>query len=193
LGDRRRLAASLLGLAAVALDGGVVEHAARLGGIAENLAGTVAASPPPGWATARDQLRSALEAAGDAAALEAAWASGRSLEPDEAVAAARFAQHRPASKRRADQAPAPDLPSPLSAREREVAVLVAAGRSNPQIAEQLVITRRTADTHVQNILVKLGLHSRAQVAAWVVEHLRPRRLLRRRIRYSVDDRSRADP
>ena len=56
----------------------------------------------------------------------------------------------------------------LSAREWEVAVLVAQGYSNPQIAEQLVISRRTADTHVQNILNKLGLHARAQIAAWSV-------------------------
>ena len=56
----------------------------------------------------------------------------------------------------------------LSAREWQVAELVAQGYSNPQIAEQLVISRRTADTHVQNILNKLGLHARAQIAAWAV-------------------------
>jgi non-specific serine/threonine protein kinase len=56
---------------------------------------------------------------------------------------------------------------PLSAREREVAGLIAEGLTNRQIAAQLVISERTADTHVQNILSKLGLGCRAQVAAWV--------------------------
>ena len=41
---------------------------------------------------------------------------------------------------------------------------------NRQIAEQLVIARRTADTHIGHILSKLSLHSRAELAAWVVEH-----------------------
>ncbi|HEX2517560.1 MAG TPA: helix-turn-helix transcriptional regulator, partial [Chloroflexota bacterium] len=54
----------------------------------------------------------------------------------------------------------------LTAREREVVALVAAGRTNRQIAEELVIARPTADRHVANILKKLDLHNRAQVAAW---------------------------
>jgi non-specific serine/threonine protein kinase len=57
---------------------------------------------------------------------------------------------------------------PLSSREREVALLITQGLTNREIAEQLVIAERTADTHVTNILNKLGLNSRAQVAAWTV-------------------------
>jgi DNA-binding CsgD family transcriptional regulator len=56
----------------------------------------------------------------------------------------------------------------LTRREREVAGLVAAGMSNRQIAEQLFVSERTAETHVQNILTKLGFSSRSQVAAWAV-------------------------
>jgi non-specific serine/threonine protein kinase len=48
-----------------------------------------------------------------------------------------------------------------------VAVLVAQGKSNPEIATTLVVGNRTAQTHVANILRKLGCTSRAQVAAWV--------------------------
>ncbi len=57
----------------------------------------------------------------------------------------------------------------LTAREREVAVLIAAGKSNRQIAKQLVLSDRTVEVHVGNVLSKLGFSSRAQVAAWAVE------------------------
>ncbi len=57
----------------------------------------------------------------------------------------------------------------LSEREHEVASLIVHGLTNREIADALVISERTADTHVQNILCKLGLVSRAQVAAWIVE------------------------
>jgi DNA-binding NarL/FixJ family response regulator len=55
----------------------------------------------------------------------------------------------------------------LTAREQEVAILIAFGFTNRQIAEHLVIALRTADNHVQHIFDKLGLSSRSQVAAWV--------------------------
>jgi non-specific serine/threonine protein kinase len=58
---------------------------------------------------------------------------------------------------------------PLSHREWEVAELVAAGRSNKEIAAALVISTRTAEGHVQRILGKLDFLSRAQIAAWVAE------------------------
>jgi DNA-binding CsgD family transcriptional regulator len=59
---------------------------------------------------------------------------------------------------------------PLTSREEEVAGLLAKGLSNKAIAQSLVIAQRTAETHVANVLVKLGLTSRGQVAAWVAEH-----------------------
>jgi DNA-binding CsgD family transcriptional regulator len=57
----------------------------------------------------------------------------------------------------------------LSAREREVAALVAQGRTNREIADALVVSERTAEAHVSNILGKLGFTTRAQIAAWAVE------------------------
>lgn len=54
----------------------------------------------------------------------------------------------------------------LTKREREVADCVSRGLSNREIARSLVISERTAEGHVQHILVKLGFTSRAQIAAW---------------------------
>ena len=53
----------------------------------------------------------------------------------------------------------------LTDREREVIPLVAAGRSNQQIADALFITRKTASVHVSNILGKLGVANRVEAAA----------------------------
>src|SRR5205807_6863845 len=58
----------------------------------------------------------------------------------------------------------------LSPRERDVAVLVAQGLTNRRIADQLVISKRTADGHVASILSKLDLANRAELAAWAVAH-----------------------
>ncbi|MFI8301768.1 response regulator transcription factor [Streptomyces nigra] len=64
-----------------------------------------------------------------------------------------------------------DTATALTLREREVARLIAQGLSNREIAARLVIARRTAESHVENILNKLGFHSRTQIATWVIHHL----------------------
>ena len=58
---------------------------------------------------------------------------------------------------------------PLTEREWEVARLVREGLTNREIAARLVIAERTAATHVEHMLQKLGYRSRAQIAAWVGE------------------------
>jgi DNA-binding NarL/FixJ family response regulator len=50
-----------------------------------------------------------------------------------------------------------------------VAVLIARGATNRQIATQLTIAQRTAMRHVEHILNKLGVHSRAEIAAWAAQ------------------------
>ncbi|MFF7719340.1 ATP-binding protein, partial [Streptomyces luteogriseus] len=63
--------------------------------------------------------------------------------------------------------PHDDTPVRLTRRETEVARLVAEGLANQQIADRLVIARRTAEGHVERILSKLGFSNRSQIAAWM--------------------------
>jgi len=61
----------------------------------------------------------------------------------------------------------------LSRRERDIVRLIAAGRTNRQLAAELGITERTAATHVGNILKKLGVATRAEIAAWAARQNDP--------------------
>ncbi|HEV7663120.1 MAG TPA: LuxR C-terminal-related transcriptional regulator [Chloroflexota bacterium] len=111
----------------------------------------------PAWQTLRRQ---------DA---ERAWQEGRALSVEQAVSLAL----QPVIQGHTEPAPAATInPSVglLTPREREVAALVARGLTNRQIAVALVVSERTADAHVSNILNKLDVTSRVQLAAWVVRH-----------------------
>jgi len=71
--------------------------------------------------------------------------------------------------RRLGDGPAPaGGPAPLTPREREVAALLADGLSNGEIARRLYISTKTASVHVSNILAKLDMTSRTEVATWAV-------------------------
>jgi non-specific serine/threonine protein kinase len=69
-----------------------------------------------------------------------------------------------------------DEPEPMSTRdvltrrEREIANLVAQGLTNRQIADRLLLTRRTVGTHLEHIFAKLGVQARAEVAVWITRH-----------------------
>jgi DNA-binding CsgD family transcriptional regulator len=62
----------------------------------------------------------------------------------------------------------PDVLASLTARERDVASLIAEGRPNRAIADQLGLSERTVETHVRNLMTKLGLANRTQIAAWTL-------------------------
>jgi non-specific serine/threonine protein kinase len=63
----------------------------------------------------------------------------------------------------------PDPGSGLTGRERAIADLVASGMSNREIAEQLVISKRTVDSHAEHIFAKLGITSRVQLAVKLLD------------------------
>lgn len=117
--------------------------------------------------------------AGQVSAALQAGASGyvlKDAEADEVAAAIRAARrgevHLDAAVARrlteSLRAPRPRPADALTARERDVLELVAQGLSNRGIAESLVVSERTARTHVSNILSKLGLGSRTQAALWAI-------------------------
>ena len=58
----------------------------------------------------------------------------------------------------------------LTAREREVARLIARGKTNRAIAKELVLSERTVEGYVSSLLAKLSFETRSQIAAWAAEH-----------------------
>lgn len=96
-------------------------------------------------------------------AFDTAYRRGQAMSMNTAVA---YALGAPETER----ASGPGSTGTLTKREHQVADLVAQGLSNKQIAAKLVISQRTAQSHVEHILTKLGFTSRAQIAAWITEN-----------------------
>jgi DNA-binding NarL/FixJ family response regulator len=96
--------------------------------------------------------------------LQEALATGQAMSLEQAVA---YAQNIPFHK--SEEREAKGSADSLTGREREVAKLIAEGKTNRQIAEELVLSRRTVEKHAGNILSKLGLTSRAQIVRWAIE------------------------
>ena len=147
-------------LEALAWTTGHPDRSERVAVLLGAAAGLIPAAAIPGpLAAHHDECRERAVAVLGEHAYRAAFARGGNLSADEAVA---YALDEP----RSEPPPSPEEPSPLTRREGQVAGLVAEGRSNQDIAETLVISRRTVESHVEHILAKLGLANRAQVAAW---------------------------
>jgi predicted ATPase/DNA-binding CsgD family transcriptional regulator len=162
LGGGARLAIPLEGFAELAVAAGLHERGLRLAGAAAVLRETYATPPASTERWQLDRwLKRARAAVGEHTAT-AAWEAGRALEPEQAVAEA-------TSLMTATRSPAQrDIHKRLTRRELEIATVVGEGLSTHEIAERLVITEGTVRVHVERILAKLGLHSRAQLAAWAV-------------------------
>ena len=156
------------GMGAIAIARGQAERAARLFAAADNFRQT-RGYPRRSFDHRRyaEQIAAVRTALGEAT-FTSASADGRKMTLEEAVDYALTAADPERAGERGTPAKAAGS-DPLTAREREVAALVALGHTNREIAAALVVSERTADAHVQNILNKLGFSSRAQIAAWAVE------------------------
>jgi non-specific serine/threonine protein kinase len=152
-------------LALAASAAGDWERAARLCGIEDTLRERLGLQGSLFGEESQRVMADARAALGEAAC-DAARAAGRALSPDEATAYLRL---EPASPTRRSGL-GMGAPGGLTPREYEVAVLVARGQSNREIAAALVIGERTVETHVTRVLQKLNLQRRAQVAAWAAAH-----------------------
>jgi len=164
LGATLGLSFALDGLGCVASAMDSAERATRLFGAAEAqlepigalLCASFSADYERGMNNARVQI--------GAAAFAAHWAAGRAM-PLPAVV--KYARSDDVPLDANHSLPTPFV-TPLTARERQVAMMVARGLTNRQIAEELVIAMATATLHVEHIRGKLGFHSRAEIAGWAV-------------------------
>jgi predicted ATPase/DNA-binding CsgD family transcriptional regulator len=166
-GERVGVGQTLERLAALAAATAQPERALTLAGAADALYEHLGARRTPAERQKLERWLVPLRETLDAELANAAWARGRTLSLDDAIALA-------VNKQQTDtQVPAASNTlhaSMLTAREQEVAVLLARGMSNPQIAAELTISVHTAQRHVENILGKLAFTSRTQVATWAVGH-----------------------
>jgi DNA-binding NarL/FixJ family response regulator len=121
------------------------------------------AVPYPGLAAYHEQSERQTRRALGEQAFQAAYQHGMGLALGDAIAYALK------EKPRAEPSPASTETTTLTRRQQEVSELIAEGLSNQEIAARLVISQRTAETHVEHILSKLGFTSRTQIAAWAIQ------------------------
>jgi DNA-binding CsgD family transcriptional regulator len=135
-------------------------RAAELLGAMDNLRAEIGASTHPSMAPALTQATRSATAALGAATFGSAYHAGRQLTRAHAV--------RLALREAATEAPVPEPnPGMLGRRQTDVARLVTQGLSNKDIGARLFISERTVESHVRNILTKLGFTSRTQIAGWM--------------------------
>lgn len=162
LGDRLGTALILEVLAATAAGRRQAERAATLLGAAHTRWGTLGVDPDAvpylSACRRRSEARIGTDLRGGGG--EAAFRRGAALSEEQVVAL---------GLEQTLVEEAPEEHAALTRRELEVSRLVGAGLSNKAIAEQLGISQRTVESHVDHVLRKLGFGSRTQVAAWVAE------------------------
>ena len=174
-GARISVARGLEAFAALAGHESRPELAVQVAAAATALRETAGLPPLAGARTER-YLAPARRLLGDAAVARL-WASGRAMTSEAAVAlaldlptpAAAGDGESPALTVAGSYQVASAPPSSLTHREHQIATLVASGRSNKAIADELSISPTTAARHVANIMAKLGFNSRTQIAAWIAE------------------------
>jgi predicted ATPase/DNA-binding CsgD family transcriptional regulator len=151
-------------MAWIAVAEGQARRALTLRAAADAAWAAIPATPRPALRGHHDAaLATARDAVPDSA-VAAAITEGAAMSQAQAIACALGEPARP--RARAGTGPAAPHPGRLTRREQDVAALVARGLSNNEIAGELVISARTVETHVQHIMDKLGVGTRAQIAAW---------------------------
>ncbi len=156
LGLDREAADVLDELALLAADAGEVERCARLAAAGASTRARLSCTPTLGTAERLDSARTHLTAhAGDG--WDAAWAQGEQTTLADAIAYARRGRGR---RRRSTAGGWPSLTDT----ERDVALLAASGKTNPQIAEQLFIARGTVKMHLSSVYRKLDVANRTELA-----------------------------
>jgi len=156
LGDRRGVAQCLEALAEVALARGAAATAARLLGAATRQREVVASPPAEGEVRVLEELLRRMDLVLGAAAADRERHAGRTMAADAVLDLAD----------RLTVEPVAQAAQPLTARQAEVADLVAEGLTNRQIGRRLGISEKTVELHVSAVLARLGVPSRAGVAAW---------------------------
>jgi non-specific serine/threonine protein kinase len=168
LGDRLGMACAINVMAGVVLRAGDVRRAVRLAGIADSVWTAIGASPDyylPLAGPHHELIAKVRVDLGDAE-FDREFAVGAALSVDQAMAYA-LGEDGADSADSSDPAVSDQPRSVLTKREAEIADLIADGLTNREIAGRAGIAVRTAETHVDHILAKLGFHNRTQIAAWV--------------------------
>jgi predicted ATPase/DNA-binding CsgD family transcriptional regulator len=150
------------GLGCCASASGDPRLAAQLFGAMENLRAEVGATINTGLAPALAQATTSVTAVLGPSRFTSEFEAGQQLSRD---AASRLALRE--APPQAARAPDHGSAALLGQRGIDVARLIAVGLSNKEIGARLFISERTVESHVRNILNKLGLTSRAQIAAWM--------------------------
>jgi predicted ATPase/DNA-binding CsgD family transcriptional regulator len=175
LHDTRRIASGLEGLGEVVAAQGQPSWAARFWGAAETLREAIGErSLPPVERANYEQSVAAARAQLGEKTFAAAWAQGRTMTAEQALAAQGVVMMATADSAGPSSVPhvpkASTYPDDLTAREVEVLRLVAKGLTNAQVAEQLVISPRTVNTHLTSIYSKIGVSSRSAATRYAIDH-----------------------
>ncbi len=165
VGDKRYVAVDLDLFAVVAYHEGQPGHAARLLGAADTLRESIGAPRQLNFIRALEEVISGLSSTLGERACDALRSAGSAMTLEDAVAYAMSTpEEEPEHAADAFTPPSEEELDSLSRREQEIASLVSEGLTNRRISDQLGISQRTVDTHVGNILSKLGLTSRKQIS-----------------------------
>jgi DNA-binding CsgD family transcriptional regulator len=168
LGTMEGLADTLAGVAEMAGTSCQPRRSTRLLAAAEALATALGYVMPPPEQERYDRTKAALRATLGETDFAAEWIAGQALTCDEAAALAAAALGDLETRYPVAPVTVSTSRGGLTSRERDVLRLVVAGRSNPEIADALFLSRRTVTTHLTNIFAKLGVTGRAEAAALAV-------------------------